>query len=121
MSFEAREKAVVELEAAGKGAESFIEYPRDDSPISINESMRLSNDAGLQKSIGAQLVPMLKKSKDRKSQIEEAAWIVLTRPATVAELELFDSYLERRKDRPDAGLQQMIWALINSPEFRFNH
>ncbi len=107
-------------EGLAKESPVFIEYPRDDSPISASESMRLSNDPGIQKSLVGQAANLLK-LKDRKSQITEAAWIVHSRQPTSAELELFDSYLERRKDRPEAGLQQMIWALVNSPEFRFNH
>ncbi len=120
-TFEAREKALTALENAAKPLESLIQYPRDDMPIPVTESMRLSNDLGLNKTIGAQLLPALKKAGDRKAQITEAVWAVLSRPPTAAEYELFESYLERRKDRPDAALQQMVWALINSPEFRFNH
>jgi hypothetical protein len=120
-TFEAREKALTALENAAKPHESLIQYPRDDMPIPVTESMRLSNDPGLNKTIGAQLLPTLKKASDRKAQITEAVWAVLSRPPTAAECELFESYLERRKDRPDAALQQMVWALINSPEFRFNH
>ena len=120
-TFEAREKALTALENAARPLESLIQYPRDDMPIPVNESMRLSNDPGLNKTIGAQLLPTLKKASDRKAQITEAVWAVLSRPPTAAECELFESYLERRKDRPDAALQQMVWALINSPEFRFNH
>ncbi|MSR55846.1 MAG: DUF1553 domain-containing protein [Gemmataceae bacterium] len=116
----AREKTVTALENAGKEAEKIIEYPRDDSPISASESMRLSNDAGIQKSLVGRAASLLK-LKDRKSQINESMWIVLSRSPSASEIELFDSYLERRKDRPEAGLQQMIWALVNSPEFRFNH
>lgn len=119
-SLNAREKAATALENAGKEVEKIIEYPRDDSPISASESMRLSNDAGIQKSLVGRAASLLK-LKDRKSQISESMWIVLSRPPTVSELELFEAYLERRKDRPEAGLQQMIWALVNSPEFRFNH
>ncbi len=119
-SFAGREKAATALENAGKEAEKFIEYPRDESPISASESMRLSNDAGIQKSVAGR-TPALLKLKDRKSQISESVWTVLSRPPTDSEVELFDKYLERRKDRPEAGLQQMIWALVNSPEFRFNH
>ena len=115
-----REKFAAALENAGVEAGKFIEYPRDDSPISASESMRLSNDAGIQKSLVGRAASLLK-LKDRKSQISEAMWIALSRPPTVSEVELFDSYLERRKARPEAGLQQMIWAVVNSPEFRFNH
>ncbi len=120
-TFEAREKALIALETAAKPLENLIQYPRDDMPIPVTESMRLSNDLGLNKTIGAQLLPTLKKASDRKAQITEAVWAVLSRPPAAAEYELFESYLERRKDRPDAALQQMVWALINSPEFRFNH
>ncbi len=116
----AREKVATALENAGTAAEKLIEYPRDDSPISASESMRLSNDAGIQKSVAGR-TPALLKLKDRKSQISESVWTVLSRPPTDSEIELFDKYLERRKDRPESGLQQMIWALVNSPEFRFNH
>jgi hypothetical protein len=120
-TFEAREKALTALENAARPLENLIQYPRDDMPIPVNESMRLSNEPGLNKTIGAQLLPTLKTASDRKAQIAEAVWAVLSRPPTAAEYELFESYLERRKDRPDAALQQMVWALINSPEFRFNH
>jgi len=120
-TFDAREKALTALETAARPLESLIQYPRDDMPIPVNESMRLSNDPGLNKTIGAQLLPALKKASDRKAQIAEAVWAVLSRPPIAAEFELFESYLERRKDRPDAALQQMVWVLINSPEFRFNH
>ncbi|MBM3994137.1 MAG: DUF1549 domain-containing protein [Planctomycetes bacterium] len=119
-SVTSREKVATALETAGKGAEAFIDYPRDDSPISASESMRLSNDAGIQKSLVGRAASLVKQ-KDRKSQITESVWIVLSRPPTDSEVELFDKYLERRKDRPEAGLHQMIWALVNSPEFRFNH
>jgi hypothetical protein len=116
---EAREKAIISLE--NPGLQSHIAFPRDDMPIQIVESMRLSNDAGLNSIIGKQLLPMLKKAGDRKAQITQAMWAVLSRPPTVAEYELFERHLEARKDRPDAGLQQMVWVLINSSEFRFNH
>ncbi|MSQ97000.1 MAG: DUF1549 domain-containing protein [Gemmataceae bacterium] len=121
LSREMREKSLVALESQSKGLENLIEYPREDMQIPITESLKLSNDAAILKSVGGQLLPVLMKSKDRKQQIEESVWTVLSRAPTSDDYEVFDSYLENRKDRPVAGLQQMIWALINSPEFRFNH
>lgn len=118
---EPREKVLLALENTARGLESLIEYPQDDRPIPVTESMRLSNDPGLNKTIAAQLLPVLKKAGDRKAQIGEAVWTVLSRPPTAGEYELFESYLESRKDRPDPALQQLVWALLNSPEFRFNH
>ncbi len=71
--------------------------------------------------MGSKLIPVLRKLPDARRQIDEAAWAVLSRPATPEEHKLFGEYLDQRKDRPDEGLRQVIWALFNSPEFRFNH
>lgn len=117
-----RLKALEGIEAeAQKVVGNLIEYPRDDMQINVTESMRLSNDASLLKMTGEQLVPLLLKMNDRKEQIAEAVWTVLSRCPTPREQDLFAAYLEGRKDRPAIALQQLVWALINSPEFRFNH
>ena len=98
-----------------------IEEPREDMQIGITESLKLSNDAALLKITGDRLVPALLKLPDVRQRIDQAVWAVLSRPAAPAEIELFESYLSQRNDRPSDALQQMVWALINSPEFRFNH
>lgn len=97
-----------------------IEQPRDELQIGITESMKLSNDATLLKLTGDGLVPQLLKLPDRRQQIEEATWTVLSRPPTADEVTLLEAYLEARKDRPADALQQLVWALVNSGEFRFN-
>ncbi|NBO92475.1 MAG: DUF1549 domain-containing protein [Planctomycetia bacterium] len=118
---EAREKALAGLEKSAQGMAKLFEYPREGMQISTGEAMWLSNDPGIQKSIGSGLVPSLMKIKDRKEQITEAVWTVLSRPARESELELFDNYLEKRKERPASALQHVLWAMINGAEFRFNH
>ncbi len=108
-------------EQVRKAFGKLIEQPRDDLQIGITEALRLSNDPALLQLTGDQLVPSLLKLKDHQQQVEEAVWTVLSRPPTSRENELLCAYLEQRKDRPGDALQQMIWALLNSPEFRFNH
>jgi len=100
---------------------SLIEQPREEMQIAIAESLKLSNDAALLKITGDKLVPALKKLPEAWQRIDEAVWAILSRPASPAELNFFGDYLDQRKDRPAEALQQMVWALINSPEFRFNH
>ncbi|QDU19768.1 DUF1549 domain-containing protein [Urbifossiella limnaea] len=117
---EVRRKKLAEVEKGG-GVFPFIEQPFDDFQVGIDEPLRLSNDENMLKAMGGKLIPVLRKLPDTRRQIDEASWAVLSRPATDAEQELFGGYLERRKDRPDEGLRQVIWALFNSPEFRFNH
>lgn len=98
-----------------------IEQPRDDLQIGITESMKLSNDAALLKRTGDGLVPQLLKLPNRRQQIEEATWTVLSRPPTADEVTLLESYLESRQDRPAEALQQLVWAMMNCGEFRFNY
>jgi len=100
---------------------SLIEQPREEMQIAIAESLKLSNDAALLKITGDKLVPALRKLPDARQRIDEAVWTILSRPASPAELKLLGDYLAQRKDRPEEALQQMVWALINSPQFRFNH
>jgi hypothetical protein len=45
---------------------------------------------------------------------------VLTRLPTEKETADVSNYLKDRKDRPVAA-QELVWAVINSAEFRFNH
>jgi hypothetical protein len=117
---EVRKKKIADAEK-GVGSFAFIEQPFDEYQVGIDEPLKLSNDEGLLKAMGNKLIPVLKKLPDTRQQIDEAAWTVLSRPATPEEHRLFVEFLEQRKDRPDDGLRQVLWAMINSPEFRFNH
>jgi len=83
--------------------------------------MRLTNDPEIKKQIGAQLKPALKKSPDLESGIVEAFWAVLSRPVREEEWDLFRACLGGRNYRSDAGLQQMVWVLPYSPEFRLRN
>jgi hypothetical protein len=46
---------------------------------------------------------------------------VLGRSARPNELQVLSEYMRRREDRAAAGCEQMVWALVASAEFRFNH
>jgi len=119
-SAEVRQKKLADIEKT-VGAFPFIEQPFDDFQVGIDEPLKLSNDEGMLKAMGSKLIPVLKKLPDTRQRIDELAWTVLSRPATAEEHRLFGEYLEQRKDRPDEGLKQVLWALFNSPNFRFNH
>ncbi len=119
---EVRRKALDAIESQlPKMFGNLIEQPREELQIGITESLKLSNDPALLKITGDKLVPALRKLPNARQQIDEAVWAILSRPASPTEFELFGDYLSQRKDRPDDALQHMAWALINSPEFRFNH
>ncbi len=104
-----------------KNYATLIEQPRDDLQIGVSESLKLSNDPNLVKITGDKLALTLAKLPSRTQQIEEAVWTVWSRSPSAEETELMSAYLEQRKSSSVQGLQQMIWALVNNPEFRFNH
>ena len=63
----------------------------------------------------------LKRLKNTKELIDVAVRNVLSRPATAEEQKLLDEYLKQRAGRPVEACRQVVWALLASPEFRFNH
>jgi hypothetical protein len=46
---------------------------------------------------------------------------VLCRPGHAEEKAVLTDYFLHRKDKPVEAIRQMTWALLASPEFRFNH
>jgi hypothetical protein len=55
-----------------------------------------------------------------EKRVEKMYLAVLNRPPKPKELEAFVSYI-KREPKPDAAVEDAIWVLINSGEFRFNH
>ena len=102
-----------------------IQQPKDDLEIAADEALGLSNDVARLELIGAKLVPELRKIEDRNEQITQAVWSVLSRAPTAEEQQVLGDYLEQHVNRDDARidevLQQIVWALTTSAEFRFNH
>jgi hypothetical protein len=61
------------------------------------------------------------KQQDAKAAAEELYLSVFTRMPTEGERADVEKYLkDRTKDKP-AAAQELVWALLNSGEFRFNH
>ena len=121
-SVEDRLKTLDSIESkVPKAFANLIEQPREEMQIGIDESLRLSNDETLLNITGDKLVPALLKLPDVRQRIDQAMWAVLSRSASPKEIERLRDYLEQRNDRPEQALRHMVWALVNGPEFRFNH
>ena len=86
--------------------------------------MLFANNEALQKSLldGPDALPAtLAKEPDLAKRADLAVRTVLGRPARTEEVQTLVGYMQRRLDRPDAACQQVVWALLTSAEFRFNH
>ncbi len=55
-----------------------------------------------------------------EKRVERMYLSVLSRPPKPKELEAFVSFI-KREPKPDAAVEDAIWVLLNSSEFRFNH
>jgi hypothetical protein len=53
--------------------------------------------------------------------IETAFLAVLSRRPDPEEIETLVQYVNTREDRRPEAIGQIVWALVTSPEFRFNH
>jgi Protein of unknown function (DUF1549)/Protein of unknown function (DUF1553) len=127
-----RDKQLEKLEAEARRVfGQVIEEPQEGMQINVTEALKLSNDPLLLKLLGDGLVSQLLNISDRDRQIETAVWTVLSRPPTDDERKVLGDYLIRREHnnapeqpRPTQtrnALKQMVWALLASAEFRFNH
>ncbi len=112
------------LEGAGNGWASYFEQPTEHFQVSATESLFFSNAERVQNDLlrdgGDRLVGVLKSQTDRDAALQTAYRVVLSRAPTDEELSVFRGFLSQREDRSVAGWQQAVWALITSPEFRFN-
>lgn len=75
---------------------------------------------GWLKPAGENLVARLSKM-DNDAQLAQAMYhAVLSRPANADEVQQVAAYMQGQQDKPQA-IAEMVWALLASTEFRFNH
>jgi hypothetical protein len=105
-------------------AELFGDALTEGFQASVNQALYFGNAADIQGQLtpsGHNLVAMLTTISDAGAVADEAYVAVLSRPPTVEEQADVAVFLEPRSaDRPQA-LSELVWALVSSNEFRFNH
>ena len=113
------------LEKAANGFAAKIERPGEHFLVSVDEALLFSNsdriDRDFLRNSGDKLIGRLNAIGDRRQMIETAFWAICSRPPDAEETKTIEDYLSARKDRPEAAIQQTVWALITSPELRFNY
>ena len=117
-------KALESIERGAAGLAALFPRPGDNFQVGVGEAMLFANNEALQKQLFAgddTLVARMLKVPTPEQRAELAVRSVLSRPALPDELKVLTDYLRRRDDRQTAGCQQVVWALLTSAEFRFNH
>jgi hypothetical protein len=91
---------------------------------SLSEHLFLNNSsqvrAFVQRRKGNLTDQILTSKEPWETRVEKMYLSVLNRPPKPKELEAFVSYI-KRESKPDAAVEDAIWVLLNSSEFRFNH
>jgi hypothetical protein len=122
---EEREKTNERLEKDGAGWAKMFERPNDDFQIGVDEALLLSNSEKVHKELFGEgkgrVIKSILTLATGEERVQAATWQTLSRPPESSEVALLTKYLEARADRPDDAVQGMVWALITSAEFRFNH
>lgn len=113
-----------ELEARSAGIAGSLESPDENFQVSVDEALLFSNGPAIAGEFLADAPQRLVGRLAREpgtDVIEGAFGAVLSRSPTADERAAVAEYLERRSDRLPEAIQQVVWALLTSPEFRFNH
>jgi hypothetical protein len=114
------QQAVAEA-AEARNADRF-DQPEDGFQIAADEALYFTNSEEFEKQyLHAGLKQQLLNIEDRRQLADNAVWATLCRAADEEELQLLGDYLTEREDRREQAIEQLIWGLLTSSEFRFNH
>lgn len=118
------EKRVEGIAKGGDGLAVHFPQPGNNFQVGVHEAMLFANNAALAKTLlegSDSLVARLMRELELAKRAELAVQTVLSRQPNADEIQAIVAYLEMRNDRAEAGCQQVVWALLTSAEFRFNH
>ncbi len=121
---EALAKRLTALEKSAEGWAAYFPQPSDNFQVSVGEALFFANNEKLQKELfeaSDSLASKLAGEPDLVKRADLAVRTVLSRPARADEVQALTSYMQLRMDRERAACQQIVWALLTSAEFRFNH
>jgi hypothetical protein len=119
------EKRIEALEGGARSLATVFTNTSGDSQIGVSEALFFSNGKRIAGELlvdGAdRLVGRLKQTAGGAEVVDLAMRAVLSRAPDADELRIFGVYLAQRTDRPEEAREQLVWTLLTSPEFRFNH
>jgi hypothetical protein len=118
------EERLEALERSAEGVAKYFAQPGDNFQVGVAEAMLFANNETLQKELfegTGNLAKRLLSEPDATKRAELAVRVVLSRQARPEEVSALAEYMQQRADRAEAACQQVVWALMTSAEFRFNH
>lgn len=119
-------KRIEGIEQSSGGLAAAIAIPTPDNfAIGVNEALLFSNNPRYAGELLAdspdRVLGKIKNDTDAGLASATLVRSILSREAHPDEIKAFKEYAERRTDRRPEAYKQIAWALMTSPEFRFNH
>jgi hypothetical protein len=92
------------------------------SDSSLAQSLHLFNSNELAKKVAGERVKKLNADKrPLDERLRDLYLLALSRPPNAAELSSMQAYVQQRRDNPSAAYEDLLWALLNTKEFLYNH
>ncbi len=92
------------------------------SDTNLAQCLLLYNSADLMKKVAGQRVKSLVSDKrSHAERLKELYTITFSRQPTAEELTRMTAYIEARPNATAAAYEDVVWALLNTKEFLFNH
>jgi hypothetical protein len=119
------EKKIVQFETAAQGFARLIAQPTDNFQVGVGEALLFTNGDRLMKEFltdgPGSLLARVKGMDEPKEAVAFLVKAVYGRPPTDDEGKTLVAYVDKRPDRQAEAYRQVLWALVTSPEFRFNY
>ena len=119
------EKKTEEVDRGARGLAEQFQYPNENFQIGVTEALFLSNSSRFQNEClpegNDKLVTAMVKEKSMVEKADMAIFSVYARPGTPEEKSAIADYLKNHGKNELAACRQVVWSLMASPEFRFNH
>ena len=98
--------------------------PQDDFFATADQALFVANGGSVNSWVapaGDNVTERIVKQEDPRLAAEELYLSVFTRMPTDGERADVANFLKERTTDKPAAAQELVWALLNSAEFRFNH
>lgn len=112
------------IEQQADGLASSFDARRADFQSSVGEALFMSNNAATQQLVAGgddNLAAQLSTIEDDAKLATKAVRTVLSRQPRDAELTRLRKWLSKQSDDRRKTSEQLVWVLVTSAEFRFNH
>ena len=92
------------------------------SDVNLAQCLHLLNSEEVQKKVsGARAQQMAEDRRDLEERIRDLYLVAFSREPTADEQTVAVTYIRDRKDETKKAFEDVLWALMNTKEFIFNH